>query len=90
MVGLVEIQLLKVFLEDNNGIPDEEVSEMGSKAIIHATLKKLALDVRVEDQIGIEVFIPQPRVYGDICRVGRISRLRYSSHTFCQGLYPCQ
>jgi hypothetical protein len=62
MVRFVEIQLLEILFENHNGVSNEEMREVSCQAVIHAAFQQLRLDFRIEDQIGIKILCPQPRV----------------------------
>jgi hypothetical protein len=57
MVGLLEIELLEVLLENDNGVTDEKVGEVCCERGIHAAIHKLLLDIRVEYEAWVEVLL---------------------------------
>ena len=69
MVGLVEVELLEILLENNNRVANEEMGEVGGEAIIHTAVHELVFDVFIDDQIGVKVFLTKSRVKGNVCRV---------------------
>jgi len=58
MIDFVKVKLLEVFSEDNNGIADEEMCEVGSKEIVHATIHKFLLCGFIYYQLGVKVLPP--------------------------------
>jgi hypothetical protein len=45
------------------------MGEVGSEEGVHAAVHELLLDVRIGDEVWVEVFFSQPRVFGDVCGV---------------------
>jgi hypothetical protein len=60
--GLGHVELLEVFLKDDDGIPDEEVGKVGGQAVVHAAVHELDLDVLVDDEVRIKILGSEPRV----------------------------
>lgn len=66
MVCFGEVQLLQVFSEDDDRVTDEQVCEVRGEHRVHTAVHELLLDVGVEDEVRVEVFFAQARVFGDV------------------------
>lgn len=49
MVGFGEIKLLEVFVEDDDGVADEEVGEVRGEEIIHAAFYQALLEILIDN-----------------------------------------
>ena len=74
----LEVELLEIFLEDDDRVADEEMSEVGGEWLIHATLKEPLLELGMHYEIWVEVFLAEARVLGDVGRVGGIPGFGYA------------
>lgn len=55
VVSFVEIKCLEIFGEDNNGVTDEQMREMGGKQVVHAAVNQALFNVLVNNEIRIEI-----------------------------------
>ena len=53
MVCFCQIQRLKVFFKDDDGVPNEQVGEMSGKSVVHTTSDQLHLNIFIDDQIWV-------------------------------------
>ena len=55
VIGFIEVELVKVFGEDDEGVTDEEVGKMGGQKGVHAAGNEASVDGGVDDEVGIVV-----------------------------------
>lgn len=73
MVGFGEVEGLEVFGEDDDGVADEEVGEVGGEEVVHAAFDEAILEVFVDDEVGVEILGSETRVLGDVGGVGGVA-----------------
>jgi hypothetical protein len=66
MVRFVEVEGFEIFGEDDYRVADEEVREVRGEDGIHATVHELLLEVRVEYEVGVKIFISEAGVERDV------------------------
>ena len=69
MISLGEIQVVKVFGEDDKGVADEEVGEMGCEQRVHAAGDEAVADGGINGQVWVMIFGAEAWVLGDVGRV---------------------
>ena len=73
MVGFVEVKGFEVFGEDDYGVADEEVGEVGGKEVVHAAVDEALFEGFVDDEVGVHVFGAESGILGDVGGVGGVS-----------------
>lgn len=66
VVGAGEVEGLQVFGEDDDGVADEEVGEVGGEEGVHSAGFETALGGGVDDEGGVVVFGAEAWVLGDV------------------------
>lgn len=66
VVGFGQVEGLKVLVEDDDGVADEEVREVIGEAFVHAAVHELLLDVLVDDEVGVAVLAAKACVGRDV------------------------
>ena len=57
VVGFAEVEFFEVFCENDNRVADEEMGEMRGEEVVHAAMFKALVEVRVDNEVGIQVFL---------------------------------
>jgi hypothetical protein len=66
MVRFVEVEGFEIFGEDDYRVADEEVREVRGEDGIHASAHELLLEVRVEYEVRVKIFISEAGVERDV------------------------
>jgi len=89
VVGGGEIEGAEVFGEDDDGVADEEMGEVGGQEGVHAAGDEFGVEGGVGEEGGVVVFGAEAGVLGDVGGVGGVAGFGDAPAVGGEGLCGC-
>lgn len=86
VVGFGEVEVFEVLGEDDEGVADKEVGEVGGEEGVHTAVHEAGTEGGIDGEVRVMVFGPETGVFGYVGRVGGVAGFGDAPAIVLQGL----